>query len=59
MKLKFSGEVLKKVNKAIYEIDIKRIIKKEGTVVGLANGSLFADDNKIYEAENLKVGLFK
>ncbi len=57
--VKFSGEVLKKVNKAIYEINIKRIIKKEGTVVGLANGSLFADDNKIYEAENLKVGLFK
>ena len=37
----------------------KRIIKKEGTVVGLANGSLFADNSKIYEAENLKVGLFK
>ena len=57
--VKFSGEVLNKVKKAIYEIDIKRIIKKEGTVVGLANGSLFADNNKIYEAENLKVGLFK
>ena len=57
--VKFSGEVLNKVKKAIYEIDIKRIIKKEGTVVGLANGSLFADNSKIYEAENLKVGLFK
>jgi len=57
--VKFSGEVLNKVKKAIYEIDIKRIIKKEGTVVGLANGSLFADNNKIYGAENLKVGLFK
>ena len=57
--VKFSGEVLNKVKKAIYEIDIKRVIKKEGTVVGLANGSLFADNSKIYEAENLKVGLFK
>ena len=57
--VKFSGEVLNKVKKAIYEIDIKRIIKKEATVVGLANGSLFADNSKIYEAENLKVGLFK
>jgi 3-hydroxyacyl-[acyl-carrier protein] dehydratase/trans-2-decenoyl-[acyl-carrier protein] isomerase len=57
--VKFSGEVLNKVNKAIYEIDIKRIIKKEGTTVGLANGSLFADNSKIYQAENLKVGLFK
>ena len=43
----------------IYEINIKRILKKEGTVVGLANGSLFVDNDKIYEAENLKVGLFK
>ena len=57
--VKFSGEVLNKVNKAIYEINIKRIIKKEGTIVGLANGSLYADNSKIYEAENLKVGLFK
>ena len=57
--VKFSGEVLNKVKKTIYEINIKRILKKEGTVVGLANGSLFADNDKIYEAENLKVGLFK
>ncbi len=57
--VKFSGEVLNSTNKAIYEIDIKRILKKEGTIVGLANGFLFADNKKIYEAENLKVGLFK
>jgi len=57
--VKFSGEVVSTVKKTIYEINIKRILKKEGTVVGLADGSLFADNNKIYEAENLKVGLFK
>ena len=57
--VKFSGEVLNNTKKAIYEIDIKRILKKEGTIVGLANGYLFADSKKIYEAENLKVGLFK
>jgi len=27
--------------------------------VGLADGILYADDKAIYEAENLKVGLFK
>ena len=37
----------------------KRILKKEGTAVGLANGILIADDKMIYKAENLKVGLFK
>ena len=57
--VKFTGEVLKKIKIAKYEINIKRILKKEGTVVGLADGSLFADNSKIYEAENLKVGLFK
>ena len=53
------GEVLKNVKKAIYEIDMKRILVKEGTSVGLANGILLADGKKIYTAENLKVGLFK
>ena len=57
--VKFTGEVLKDVKKAIYEIDMKRILVKEGTTVGLANGILLADGKKIYSAENLKVGLFK
>ncbi len=57
--VKFTGEVLKNVKLATYEIDMKRILIKEGTTVGLANGTLKADDKKIYSAENLKVGLFK
>jgi len=57
--VKFTGEVLKNVKLATYEIDMKRILIKEGTTVGLANGILKADDKKIYSAENLKVGLFK
>ena len=57
--VKFTGEVLEKVKMATYEIHIKRILKKEGTAVGLANGTLSADGKIIYKAENLKVGLFK
>mgnify|MGYP000439084272 FL=1 len=57
--VKFTGEVLKKVKIATYEINMKRILKKEGAVVGLANGILSADEKIIYTAENLKVGLFK
>ena len=57
--VKFTGEVLNKAKKAIYEINVKKILKKKGTTVGLANGILIADDKKIYEADNLKVGLFK
>ena len=57
--VKFTGEILKNVKIAKYQVDIKRILKKEGAVVGLADGILFADEKVIYEAENLKVGLFK
>ena len=57
--VKFTGEVLKNIKLATYEINMKRVLKKEGTAVGLANGSLSADGKIIYRAENLKVGLFK
>jgi 3-hydroxyacyl-[acyl-carrier protein] dehydratase/trans-2-decenoyl-[acyl-carrier protein] isomerase len=57
--VKFTGEVLRNVKMATYEINMKRILKKEGTTVGLANGNLSADGKIIYKAENLKVGLFK
>ena len=57
--VKFTGEVLKNVKIARYEVNIKRILKKEGAVVGLADGTLYSDGKPIYEAENLKVGLFK
>ena len=57
--VKFTGEVLRNVKMATYEIDMKRILIKGETTVGLANGILSADGKKIYTAENLKVGLFK
>ena len=57
--VKFTGEVLKNVKMATYIIDMKRILIKGETTVGLANGILMADDKKIYSADGLKVGLFK
>ena len=57
--VKFTGEVLKSIKIAEYIIDIKKVMIKEGTTVGLANGVLLADGKKIYSTENLKVGLFK
>jgi len=57
--VKFTGEVLKNIKMATYEIDMKKILIKESATVGLANGILKADGKKIYSAENLKVGLFK
>ena len=57
--VKFNCEVIKNVKIARYRIDMKRILKKEGAAVGLADGILYADNKVIYESENLKVGLFK
>ena len=57
--VKFTGEVLRTVKMATYIIDIKRILIKGETTVGLANGVLLADGKKIYSADGLKVGLFK
>ena len=57
--VKFTGEVLKKVKIARYEVDMKRILKKKDAVVGLADGKLYSDNKAIYEAVGLKVGLFK
>ena len=57
--VRFTGEVLNNIKVAKYVVDIRRVLKKEGAVVGLADGKLLADNKPIYEAENLKVGLFK
>ena len=57
--VKFTGEVLINAKIARYKVHMKRILKKEGAVVGLADGTLYSDNKPIYEAENLKVGLFK
>ena len=56
--VKFTGEVLNNAKIAKYQVDMKKILKKENATVGLANGILFVDNKPIYEAENLKVGLF-
>ena len=57
--VKFTGEVLETVKIAKYIINIKRILKKDETSVGLADGILLADNKEIYKAKSLKVGLFK
>ena len=56
--IKFSGQVLPSAKLVRYELDIKRIINR-GAVLGLANGRMYVDDKEIYNAEKLKVGLFK
>lgn len=55
--VKFTGQVTQEVKKVRYEIDIKRAIRRK-LVLGIADGRMYADDELIYKAKDLRVGLF-
>jgi 3-hydroxyacyl-[acyl-carrier protein] dehydratase/trans-2-decenoyl-[acyl-carrier protein] isomerase len=55
--VKFGGQVTPSVSKVTYRIDLKRVILRK-LVMGVADGVLEADGKPIYEAKDLKVGLF-
>ena len=55
--VKFTGQVLPTNKLVRYQIDIKRVIAR-GLTMGIADASMFVDDNEIYTAKNLRVGLF-
>ena len=56
--LKFSDQVLPTVKRVVYGIDFKRVFRSK-LVLGIADGWLEADGKRIYEAKDLRVGLFK
>ena len=56
--VKFSDQVLPNVKKVVYGIDFKRVFRGK-LVLGIADGWLEADGRKIYEAKDLRVGLFQ
>jgi 3-hydroxyacyl-[acyl-carrier protein] dehydratase/trans-2-decenoyl-[acyl-carrier protein] isomerase len=56
--IKFTGQVLPSATKVSYTLNIKRIIERK-LVMGIADGQLACDDQLIYEAKDLRVGLFK
>ena len=56
--VKFTGQVLDTVKKVTYQISIKRLILRK-LVLGVADGVLKADGEPIYEARDMKVGLFQ
>ena len=56
--LKFTGQVLPTAKKVTYNINIKRLIERK-LVMGIADGTVSVDGEVIYQASDLKVGLFK
>jgi 3-hydroxyacyl-[acyl-carrier protein] dehydratase/trans-2-decenoyl-[acyl-carrier protein] isomerase len=56
--VKFVDQVLPSVKNVVYGIDFKRVFRGK-LVLGIADGWLEADGKRIYEAKDLRVGLFK
>jgi 3-hydroxyacyl-[acyl-carrier protein] dehydratase/trans-2-decenoyl-[acyl-carrier protein] isomerase len=56
--LKFAGQVMPNVRKIVYNIDVKRVMRLK-LWLGIADGWLSADDEIIYRAKDLRVGLLK
>jgi 3-hydroxyacyl-[acyl-carrier protein] dehydratase/trans-2-decenoyl-[acyl-carrier protein] isomerase len=55
--VKFTGQVTPKVQKVVYRISLKRVIMRK-LIMGIGDGVLEADGKPIYEAKDLRVGLF-
>ena len=55
--VKFSGQVSPRIKRVTYKIDLKRVIIRK-LVLGVADGVMEADGETIYEAKDLRVGLF-
>jgi 3-hydroxyacyl-[acyl-carrier protein] dehydratase/trans-2-decenoyl-[acyl-carrier protein] isomerase len=55
--VKFSGQVTTKISRVVYRVDLKKVILRR-LVLGVADGVLEADGDPIYEARDLRVGLF-
>ena len=55
--VKFSGQVTPGVKLVSYKIDLKRVIIRK-LVMGVGDGVMEADGQPIYEARDLRVGLF-
>ena len=55
--VKFGGQILPSVTKVVYGVDIKRIFKGK-LIMGIADGWLEADGERIYHVKDMRVALF-
>ena len=55
--VRFTGQVTPRVKQVVYRIDLKRVIMRK-LVLGIGDGVMEADGKVIYEAKDLRVGLY-
>jgi 3-hydroxyacyl-[acyl-carrier protein] dehydratase/trans-2-decenoyl-[acyl-carrier protein] isomerase len=56
--IKFTGQVTPECKLVEYHIEFKRVIERK-LIMGIADGKMLVDGESIYEAKDLRVGLFK
>jgi 3-hydroxyacyl-[acyl-carrier protein] dehydratase/trans-2-decenoyl-[acyl-carrier protein] isomerase len=56
--VKFADQVLPSVKHVVYGVDLKRVFRGK-LILGIADGWLEADGKRVYEAKDLRVGLFQ
>ena len=56
--VKFTGQVLPTARKVTYRISVKRFINRK-LILAIADGVVEVDGRPIYEANDLRVGLFE
>ncbi|WP_370695895.1 3-hydroxyacyl-[acyl-carrier-protein] dehydratase FabA [Alcanivorax hongdengensis] len=55
--VKFSGQILPTAKKVTYRLDVKRVITRK-LILGIADATVSVDGKDIYNADDLRVGLF-
>ena len=55
--VKFTGQVTPACKRLTYEVEIKRLVKRK-LYMGVGDAVMLADGRPIYEAKDLRVGLF-
>ena len=55
--LKLTGQVTPDIKLVKYKIDLKRVMTGK-LVLGIGDGTMYADGEEVYKASGLKVGLF-
>ena len=56
--VKFTGQILPTNKLVTFEIDIKRVILRR-LIMGIADGRVICDGDTVFEANDIRVGLFK
>ncbi|MDE0807985.1 MAG: bifunctional 3-hydroxydecanoyl-ACP dehydratase/trans-2-decenoyl-ACP isomerase [Alphaproteobacteria bacterium] len=56
--VKFIGQVLPTAKKLKFQLDMKRVIMRQ-LCIGIADGVVLCDGESVFEAKDIRVGLFK